>query len=270
VAETASRHFDPALFDRVYRERILGNTFFEEPRYYELQKPRYRNTLRLLCTLPVPPRANILEIGGGQMLLLMSAMFGDTGTLGDIGSKYSEAVTKFGIRHTECDLLHDDLPDRDAYDLVVLCEVVEHLPVPLHLVLEKVARWIKPGGHLFITTPNLYRLRNVLRLLQGKEVFCYNFYPGRGQSIGHPFEFFDSHLKWQMEKAGFTGVQVRYEQLSHTGFSPAARLARFVARPLYALRPRFRDALVACGVRPRQGAVPSLAPAAMWPASAPA
>src|SRR5207249_3898299 len=109
-------------------------------------------------------------IGGGQIALLAGAMYGFAATVADVSTTHAGAVTKFGVRHVVCDLLHDDLPDREAYDAVVLCEVVEHLPVPLHLVLEKVLRWIKPGGHVLITTPNLYRLRNILRLLQGKEV----------------------------------------------------------------------------------------------------
>jgi SAM-dependent methyltransferase len=247
------REFDRAKYEAAYRDRVLGNSFVEEPRYYRIQAPRYRSTMKYLCRLPLPRTANVLEIGGGQMALLLQAMFGDRGTVADISPKFSAAVTKHGLRFVECDLLHDDLPDREAFDLVVICEVIEHLPVPLHLVLRKVMRWMKPGGVLFVTTPNLYRLRNIVRLAQGREIFCYNFYPERGSGLGHPFEFFASHLKWQLEQAGLRDTNVEFAQLSNTGFGIVAKVERWLSAPLLALQPRFRDGLVAWGTRPAAG-----------------
>lgn len=245
-----ARPFDPAAFERAYRDRILGNGFFEEPRYYTIQKPRYRNTLRLICGLPIAPGAEVLEIGGGQMALLCGRLFGDRVTVADVSDQYSASVTKHGIAFRTCDLLRDDLGETSRYDLVVMCEVVEHLPVPLHLVLEKVVRWIRPGGYLFLTTPNLTRLRNIVRLLRGEAIFCPLRYPEPGQPIGHPCEFSAPVLKWQMEQAGLADIQIRFEQLSYGGFSVATNLGRRLLAPLLLARPAFRDTLVAWGRRP--------------------
>lgn len=145
-------------------------------------------------------------------------------------------MTRHGVDFRRCDLIRDDLPERGAFDAAVLCEVVEHLPVPLHLVLEKVLRWVRPGGFVFLTTPNLYRLRNVVRLATGRELFCPLYYPEPGQGIGHPFEFSADHLRWHMERAGLEGVVVELTQLTMRGSSPGAEVARLAAWPLLLAR----------------------------------
>lgn len=47
-------------------------------------------------------------------------------------------------------------------DLVMLSEVVEHLPNWM-LVVREAARILRPGGHLLLTTPNVQRLHSRLR-----------------------------------------------------------------------------------------------------------
>jgi SAM-dependent methyltransferase len=187
----------------------------------------------------------MLEVGGGQIALLCNGLFGCQAEVADISDRYAASVTRHGLTFHRCDLLRDDLPSRESYDVVVLCEVVEHLPVPLHLVLAHIARWIRPGGYLFLTTPNLNRIRNVIRLAQGRSIFCPLTYPKPGASLGHPFEFSASVLRWHLEAAGLSDVSIRYEQLVLGGFSPVAWLGRNMLSPILALRPVWRDSLVA-------------------------
>jgi 2-polyprenyl-3-methyl-5-hydroxy-6-metoxy-1,4-benzoquinol methylase len=55
-----------------------------------------------------------------------------------------------------------------AFDTVISCETIEHVPDPRRAIAE-LARVLRPGGHLFLTTPNylgpmgLYRLYLRLR-----------------------------------------------------------------------------------------------------------
>jgi hypothetical protein len=102
---------------------------------------------------------------------------------------------------------------------------------------------MKPGGLLFMTTPNLYRLRNVIRLMLGMRVFDHFFIPERGHSIGHPFEYSAEHLSWQISQGGFKDIDVTYRQLSLSGSTFRAKLARMLLSPLL-LREKFRDSLV--------------------------
>jgi 2-polyprenyl-3-methyl-5-hydroxy-6-metoxy-1,4-benzoquinol methylase len=53
--------------------------------------------------------------------------------------------------------------DPESFDTVISCETIEHVPEPRQAICE-LARVLKPGGRLFLTTPNylgtlgLYRL----------------------------------------------------------------------------------------------------------------
>ena len=267
ATDTRPRTFDPEAFRAAYREVILGNHFFEAPDYYRWYEARYRHTIERLAALPLPRPARILEIGGGQIILLMGKLFGDEGVLADVSDEYTDAVTKFGHRATTCDLLHDDLPESDhgTFDLVVLCEVIEHLPVPPYTVLRKIRSWLRPGGVIFLTTPNLYRLRNAVRLLLGMRLFCPFFYPHRGQSIGHPLEYSADHLRWQLDQGGFEESRVEITQLVNVGATPVTKLARWAMSPLL-LRRTWRDSLVAHATRPDveidQGSASGVNPAA--------
>jgi SAM-dependent methyltransferase len=254
----AARTFDRAGFDRAFDEVILGGEFFEPDGYYPTYRPRYEKTLRYLAGLDLPRPARILEVGGGQIVLLCHALFEDTGTIVDVNNKHAQAIKRVGLEHRVCDLLRDDLPDREAYDAVVLCEVVEHLPIPLHLVLEKMKRWIKPGGYVFLTTPNLYRLRNIVRLMMGKQVFCPLRYPPRGHAIGHPFEFSADHLRWHLEAAGLHEAHVEITQLANTSMKTGTKLARALLGPVMAMRPLWKENIVAWA---RRGAHDDLASA---------
>ena len=243
-AAPAKRAFTAEQFNRAYDEVIIGNHFFEEPRYYHRARLRYRRSVEYLVSLQLSHPAHILEIGGGQIGLLMSRLFDDQCTLGDVSDKYSDAVTRFGMSFVNCDLMHDDLPVSAQYDCVVLCEVMEHFPIPPHIILAKIRKWIRPGGYLFLTTPNLYRLRNVVRLAFGMPVFDHFFYPERGSSLGHPFEYSPEHLKWQIETAGYQIQFLERAQLSNVGSSIQAKIGRTLLSPLLTLVPRWRDNLV--------------------------
>lgn len=55
------------------------------------------------------------------------------------------------------------------FDIVVVNNLWEHVPNPVAM-LNGIRRVMKPGGHVIISTPNRYRLGNILRLLRGKPV----------------------------------------------------------------------------------------------------
>jgi len=238
---------DRKTFDDKYDELILSSKFFEEDNYYVRERLRYFNSLKLLLEkldhVSDISKLHVLEIGGGQISLLINALFGCKAVVADVSDKYKDSLLKRGCDFRVCDLLYDDLPDRKNFDVVIMCEVIEHMPVPPHQILSKVKNWMKPGSLLFMTTPNLYRLRNVVRLMLGMRVFDYFFIPKRGQMIGHPFEYSAEHLSWQIAQGGFRDIEVTYRQLSLSGSTLRAKLARVVLAPLM-LRNKFRDSLV--------------------------
>lgn len=81
--------------------------------------------------------------------------------------------------------LNDDLPFRDSeFDLVLMLEVIEHLPDIPH-ALGEVARVLKPGGTAILTTPNRLNVASRIHyLLTG-------YYKGRRAPLPYRYRVAD-------------------------------------------------------------------------------
>jgi SAM-dependent methyltransferase len=123
-----------------------------------LQRFWHRNKIDVLRTLVGADRVDVvLEVGcGSGNLLLDSALPARTA----VGVDPSLPALKFCMSRRRGPQFHfsraagERLPFRDGcVDLVVLVEVIEHLPEPA-LTLRQIARVLRPGGRLVMTTPN--------------------------------------------------------------------------------------------------------------------
>jgi len=237
-------------FNAAYDAFVRPGGFHELDSYYEASRERYFRTLSYLAELDLPNPAKVLDVGGGQFGILASTLFGDEATVGDIGDDFRAPADAAGVIFTVCNLLDDDPPSfKAAFDLVVLAEVVEHLPLPPYLVLRKIRTWLKPGGILLLTTPNLFRLRNLARMVLGRDLFDTFMLPREGVSLGHQTEYSAEHLGWHIREAGFTLERIEHDQLGQTGFSLKAKIARRLLSPLQ-VRKAWREELVAVGKNP--------------------
>jgi len=91
-------------------------------------------------------------------------------------------------------------PD-DSFDVVLFCEVIEHLVTdPFHALME-IHRVLKPGGTLIVSTPNVARAENVARLIAGENI--YDPYSGHGRYGRHNREFTRHELFHFVQHCGF-------------------------------------------------------------------
>ena len=237
-------------FDEVYDTYIVGGGFFETDEYYKNEKERYWRSLELLSRIQLPAPARVLEIGGGQMAVLRKVLFGDQCTVGDISRDFVSPLQKAEIEHVIVNLMDPDTGTKlnDQFDLVVLLEVIEHIPLPGHVVIERIKPLLKPGGVLFLTTPNLFRLRNLVRMALGVEFLDRFTLPQPGQGLGHQLEYSADHLQWQINRAGMEVVMLEHDNLGARGHSTKARLARKLLSPLD-IRPKWRNSLAVAARR---------------------
>jgi glycosyltransferase involved in cell wall biosynthesis/SAM-dependent methyltransferase len=92
-------------------------------------------------------------------------------------------------------------PD-NQFDVVLFCEIIEHLTFdPVHALLE-IRRVLKPGGTLIVTTPNVARLENVRKMIAGENI--YDPYSGYGPYGRHNREYTQQDLFNLLSANGFS------------------------------------------------------------------
>jgi SAM-dependent methyltransferase len=124
-------------------------------------------------------------------------------------------------------------------DLLLLSEVVEHLPTALPLLCEGY-RVLRPGGRIIVTTPNLWDMRRLTAPLQGQ--------PWSGDTDPTHINLYTPlRLAHELRAAGFG--QVRW----HTGVKPAFWLSsrRLRLRLPVPYPPPVGNGLLATGLRER-------------------
>ncbi|MEO5819347.1 MAG: class I SAM-dependent methyltransferase [Vicinamibacteraceae bacterium] len=123
-----------------------------------LQRFWHRNKIGVLRDLVGTDPVNVVvEVGCGSGNLLLE---GHLPARTVVGVDASLPALRFcasrrgGSRFHFSRAAGERLPFRDAsVDLVILVEVIEHLPEPA-LTLRQIARVLRPGGRLVMTTPN--------------------------------------------------------------------------------------------------------------------
>lgn len=83
-----------------------------------------------------------------------------------------------------------------SFSVIYLCDVIEHLFFQdIKTILNEISRILKPGGSLIISTPNLCRFGNMIRLVAGYSPNPPLYTQSCGATFGHIREFAPKELR---------------------------------------------------------------------------
>ena len=125
-----------------------------------------------------------------------------------VGNTEMNLFLDLGIPVVKSDIVNEPFPFRnEAFDAVMMNETIEHLfgsPLPC---MKEIRRVLKPGGLLYMTTPNVSQLANRIKFLFGQNIYTpvevlVNVPPYKC----HSREYTMSDLVDLVERAGFSIV----------------------------------------------------------------
>ncbi len=150
-------------------QRIKENIIVEdEKEYFDIHVIRYLETIKIINNLKLPQSSKILDIGcyPPHLYNYLRENGHEVWGVSSIHEPISDPQIKI------LDIEHSKLPfDSNKFDLVVFSEVIEHLTTHPGKILSEIRRILKPDGYLLITTPNVLRTQNLIKMIISKNIY---------------------------------------------------------------------------------------------------
>jgi SAM-dependent methyltransferase len=202
---------------RLAQTNIFGSQLAEAHGYLVSALERFRITMSLIPPLDIGGR--VLELGANPYFLTRllrergldvtcANWFGEGNPVGsqgfqDVIESGAEHTYKFDHFNLEC----ESFPyDNDSFEMVLFCEILEHLPADPINALAEIHRVLRPGGQLILTTPNAARTENLIRLVAGENV--YETLSGYGAYGRHNREYTVEELRQLLVACGYEVPQL--------------------------------------------------------------
>jgi len=191
--------------DAIYVDLYRSDNIFQSRTNQESGSYALKQYANFLNTHIITPGARLLDYGcgTGELIELLRAS-----GVGAIGLERSDAARRYALAQRGLELLQgiNGIPC-GSLDIVTMIEVIEHLTDPC-TVLSEIRDCLKPGGQIFITTPNRHGFRARLEGGQWREA----------QKKFHVILFERESLSNLLRQCGYTQIeQIRYSPAQRPG-----------------------------------------------------
>lgn len=180
--------------------------------------------------LPKPSRVVDLAAGEGAFSVKLKELGHELLAVDGSRDYWKASEIELQIQNLDSEFAEKILSNDNKFDAVVAIEIIEHLENPFRFARE-CAKLLKPGGLLFLTTPNVEAVFSRLIFL----------YTGRLNSFGEYETVRPAHItpifKWKLEmllgEAGFEIIWEGYKrQVYAEDTNLKVKISGFVARML--------------------------------------
>ncbi|MFA5155631.1 MAG: class I SAM-dependent methyltransferase [Patescibacteria group bacterium] len=201
-----------------------------EKKYLAAHK-RQLNFLFRLCRKNYRPGAKFLDIGSSFGYPCLGAKLIGYDAYGlDQSPKvaqFADRLAHFGIKNVAGDLAVKKSPfSSRKFDVILVSaipETVDHHPARF---FGEVARLLKPGGIVIMTSANLLRFRNLAKAFIGRQ----RQLNAKNQAAGEYYcEFTATDLAYLLTKNGLNVEKVKYRNFHHAGPAWLAKIISHVS-----------------------------------------
>jgi 2-polyprenyl-6-hydroxyphenyl methylase/3-demethylubiquinone-9 3-methyltransferase len=172
--------------------------------YAYAYKKRRRETINLLTEV-LPPGAHVLDIAAAQgNFSLTLAEMGYQVTWNDRRAELADYVRmkyeRGAITYLPGDAFEIDLPQ--LFDAALITEIIEHTAHPDQFLI-RIAKLVRPGGYIIMTTPNGAYFRNHLpKFSECSDPTVYEAHQFQPDSDGHIFLLHPEEIEPLGQSAG--------------------------------------------------------------------
>lgn len=157
--------------------QLLEEIREEDKEYFLSSVPRYIRVLKFIDIHSKGSSKEILDVGCSPGHIAISlARMGHTVTGIDLNDNYlvkykSEWQKEISRKQWDIEKTRLDYND-EQFDYILFTEILEHISIthPKY-ILSDLFRLLKPGGILYLTTPNVSCFTNILQLVKNKNIF---------------------------------------------------------------------------------------------------
>jgi SAM-dependent methyltransferase len=147
----------PESLDRVYPSNYYSYDFASKLGPFVMRFKQFAERAKVRAYEPyLSPGARVLDVGCGDGHALRQIGDAIPGPLELQGLEFSEhaaaAAERAGFRVYRGRIEDAELPSA-SFDLIIMNQLIEHVREP-RVVLQAIGRALKPGGHVFLETPN--------------------------------------------------------------------------------------------------------------------